>query len=172
LGEAVAPSAVPSTGSTQVDANVPAVRVSITTEPKNAELFFDGNRIANPFDAELPQTKEPRVLTARLLGFDTLEQELVLLYPQTVRLTLTKTGTAKPMAGGAAGPTSTPPAKPTAVAAEPAKPSTLTAPVAAAPAAAPAPAPVVASPSPQVAPAAPADTTATTAKRRGLKSPF
>ncbi len=170
--EPPAPSAIPSTGAPQVDANVPAVRVSITTEPKNAELYFDGNRIANPFEAELPQTKEPRRLQARLAGFDTLEQDLVLLYPQTVRLTLTKTGSGK-ATPSQAGSAPSLPGKTAAAPSDGAKSSgTATTPAVEAPAAAPAPVSVAASPAPRVAPAAPANTTAPAAKGRGLKTPF
>jgi translation initiation factor IF-2 len=166
--EVTAPSAAPSAERTQVDANVPAVRVSITTEPPNAELYFDGNRIANPFDAELPQTKEPRLLQARLAGFETLEQELVLLYPQKVRLTLIKTGASKPTPGKAAGPASSPEAAALG-AAQPVKQSAAATPAAVAPAVAPAPPPVAASPTPAPAPA---NTTAPATKGRGLKTPF
>ncbi len=160
-GTAPAPVVAPS--APRLYAAVPSVHVNITTEPKQAELYLDGNRIANPFDAELPQTKEPRIVEARLSSFESLKQELVLLYPQTVRLTLSKPGvknapratvTREGAEGAQAKPTSAAPAV---------KPSTK--PVAAAPApAAPVAAPAAPRPTPAAAPR--------TSTERGLKSPF
>ena len=69
---------------------VPAatVRVQIETEPRAAELFLDGRRIANPFDADLPQNDDAHRLEARLDGYRTVVQDLSLSFPQRVRLTL------------------------------------------------------------------------------------
>jgi serine/threonine-protein kinase len=65
-----------------------AVTVQITTEPVNAEVYLDGMRIPNPFDGELPQTTEARRLEVRAEGYTTIAQDLVLQFPQRVRLTL------------------------------------------------------------------------------------
>jgi serine/threonine-protein kinase len=68
--------------------DVATVRVQIQVRPRRAELFLDGDRIANPFDADLPQTDEPRRLEARLEGYRTVVQDLVLRFPQRVNLEL------------------------------------------------------------------------------------
>ncbi|MBN1608798.1 MAG: protein kinase [Polyangiaceae bacterium] len=65
------------------------VRITVTTEPDGAELLLDGNPIANPFDAELPQTDRLRTLEARLPNYPTVKRQLVLMHPQNVRLKLT-----------------------------------------------------------------------------------
>jgi serine/threonine-protein kinase len=62
------------------------VAITIRTEPADAELYLDGDRIPNPFEGRLPQTTEPRRLEARKEGFRSLVQELVLRYEQTVTL--------------------------------------------------------------------------------------
>ncbi len=67
---------------------VSGVHVKISTEPPEARLFLDDSRIANPFDGELPSSKVPRRLEARLDGYETVSQQLVLQFPQTVRLKL------------------------------------------------------------------------------------
>jgi hypothetical protein len=145
----------------RLDAAVPSVHVNITTEPKQAELYLDGNRIANPFDAELPQSKEARIVEARLSSFESLKQELVLLYPQTVRLTLSKPGVkTAPRATVTREGAESAQAKPASVLPD-VKASTK--PVA--PVAAPAPAaPATPSPTPAAAPRA--------STERKLKSPF
>ena len=62
------------------------VAITIRTEPTDAELYLDGDRIPNPFEGRLPQTTEPRRLEARKEGYRSLVQELVLRYEQTVTL--------------------------------------------------------------------------------------
>ncbi len=62
------------------------VRVRMSTDPDDAELLLDGNRVANPFDAELPQSTEVHRLEARRGGFRSVMQDLVLQYAQTVRV--------------------------------------------------------------------------------------
>ncbi|MDH5491089.1 MAG: hypothetical protein OEY14_03990, partial [Myxococcales bacterium] len=62
------------------------VTVEIATDPEDAELYLDGLRIPNPFDGELPKTIEPRRLEARRSGRVTIVQDLVLQFPQRVRL--------------------------------------------------------------------------------------
>ncbi len=64
------------------------VRVQISTTPADAELFLDGERIANPFDADLPQTSTPRRLEARREGYRTLVQDLSLRFAQRVTMRL------------------------------------------------------------------------------------
>ena len=66
----------------------PLVRVQIETEPSHAILFLDDERIANPFDAELPQQQEPRSIKAQLEGFETVTESLSLRYAQTIHLEL------------------------------------------------------------------------------------
>ena len=60
--------------------------INIRTEPADAELFLDGDRVPNPFEGRLPQSSEPRRLEARKEGYRSLVQELVLRYEQTVTL--------------------------------------------------------------------------------------
>jgi len=153
-----------------------AVRVSVDTDPPGAELFLDGNRIANPFDAELPKTAEPRVLEARLSGYPTVRQELVLMYPQRVRLSLQSNAPKTEPASTAAPPAldPTPSKAPTPRREELSK--TPAREVAAEAAAAPAPAPSQ-PPEPRAAvppPAAPATppAAAATSPQRKLKTPF
>ena len=90
------PSAAPSA---EAEASKPAptanVHVKISTTPSEAVLTLDGHRIANPFDGELPQSTEPKRLEARLEGYDSLSQEIVLEFSQTVRLTLSKKGSSE-----------------------------------------------------------------------------
>jgi hypothetical protein len=70
------------------------VTVKIMTEPEEAELFLDGDRIPNPFDGELPVSTEPRSLEARHEGYTTYIQDLTLRYAQRVRIRLERgTGT-------------------------------------------------------------------------------
>lgn len=64
------------------------IRVRISTEPVEAVLFLDGARIANPFDGELPKGEGSHNLEARLDGYKSASQKLVLRYPQTVHLRL------------------------------------------------------------------------------------
>jgi serine/threonine protein kinase len=64
------------------------VRVQIAVEPSEANLLLDGNPIANPFDADLPQVSEPRRLEARLEGYQTQVRDLSLMYPQRVNFAL------------------------------------------------------------------------------------
>lgn len=163
------------------DLALPAVRVSVDTDPPGAELFLDGNRIANPFDAELPKTATPRVLEARLSGYPTVRQELVLMYPQRVRLSLQSGG---PRAEPASTPT--PPAlgpapskAPASRREEPSKAPAREVAAEATPPPAPAPAAPAAPPpqppvAPAAAPAARATTPAATAtsSQRKLKTPF
>ena len=69
------------------------VRVQIEVVPQGAQLFLDGDPIANPFDAELPRTRDSHQIEARLEGYQTLTREFSLLYPQTIRLELQSDGT-------------------------------------------------------------------------------
>lgn len=64
------------------------VHIQITTTPVDAELFLDGDPMPNPFDGELPRQEEPRRLEARAEGYRTKIQNLALIYPGTVRITL------------------------------------------------------------------------------------
>ena len=64
------------------------VRVQISTAPNGAEIYLDGNRIANPFDADLPSSNEPHRLEARLGGYVTNIQDLSLVFGQRVVLQL------------------------------------------------------------------------------------
>jgi hypothetical protein len=65
-----------------------SVTVQITTIPEDAEVYLDGHRIPNPFDGELPQTEVPRTLEVRAAGYTTKAQDLVLSFPQRVRVRL------------------------------------------------------------------------------------
>ena len=76
---AAAPAAAPSQGASGRE-----VHVQIRSAPEAAELFLDGMRIANPFDADLPQTTVPRRLEARMSGHTTYVQDLVLQFSQRV----------------------------------------------------------------------------------------
>jgi serine/threonine-protein kinase len=64
------------------------VRVQIEVIPHDAELSMDGHRIANPFDADLPQSDVPRRLEAKLASYQTVVQELSLSFPQRVKIEL------------------------------------------------------------------------------------
>ncbi len=70
---------------------VPSVRIGITTEPADAELYLDGRRVENPFESDLPQSREARTVRVLREGFSSLEQKLVPLEPREVRLTLVRT---------------------------------------------------------------------------------
>ena len=159
------------------DPAVPAVRVSVDTDPPGAELFLDGNRIANPFDAELPKTAEPRVLEARLSGYPTVRQELVLMYPQRVRLSLQSGAPrAEPAATASAAAPLPDPARSRAASRreEPTKAPAREVAAEATPPPAPAPPPPQPAEAPAAAPAARAATPAATATatQRKLKTPF
>ncbi len=152
-----------------------AVRVSVDTDPAGAELFLDGNRIANPFDAELPKTTQPRVLEARLSGYPTVRQELVLMYPQRVKLNLKADAPQQveldagkaPPAPAADPPRGRTPEARRQTSQEP--PKAPAAEVAAAPPP-PIPAAPAPEPAPRTAPASPPRTTTST--QRTLKKPF
>jgi serine/threonine-protein kinase len=75
-------------GTGQAPAETPTVRVQITVRPADAELFLDGNRVANPLDVDLPQSSEPRRLEARREGYRTVVQDLVLSYGQRITIEL------------------------------------------------------------------------------------
>jgi serine/threonine-protein kinase len=75
---------------------VETVRVEVRTEPEGAELFLDGDPVANPFRAELPKSAEPRRIEARAEGYEPKSQEIVLRYPQEVQLVLDKDEGADP----------------------------------------------------------------------------
>ncbi len=64
------------------------VRVQISTTPTDAELFLDNEPIANPFDADLPQTSTPRRLEARREGYRSHVQDLSLRFAQRVTIRL------------------------------------------------------------------------------------
>jgi serine/threonine-protein kinase len=64
------------------------VRVQISTNPAGAEIYLDGARIANPFDADLPSSNEPHRLEARMPGYVTNIQDLSLMFGQRVVLQL------------------------------------------------------------------------------------
>ncbi|UJR78639.1 serine/threonine protein kinase [Sandaracinus amylolyticus] len=66
------------------------VTVQISTEPEDAEVYLDDRRIPNPFDGDLPQTTEPRNLRVQRDGYVTQVQDLVLEFPQRVRVRLTR----------------------------------------------------------------------------------
>ncbi len=60
------------------------VRVQISSNPVGAELYLDGNRIANPFDADLPSSGETHRLEARMADHATYLQDLSLAFGQRV----------------------------------------------------------------------------------------
>ncbi|MBO6934622.1 MAG: serine/threonine protein kinase [Deltaproteobacteria bacterium] len=64
------------------------VWVRIDTEPADAELFLDGDRIANPFQARMPAQREPRRIEARKDGFVTQIQDLSLRWEQNLTIRL------------------------------------------------------------------------------------
>lgn len=64
------------------------VWVRIDTEPSDAELFLDGDRIANPFQARMPAQREPRRIEARKDGFVTQIQDLSLRWEQNLTIRL------------------------------------------------------------------------------------
>jgi len=64
------------------------VWVRIDTEPADAELFLDGDRIANPFQARMPAQREPRRIEARKEGFVTQIQDLSLRWEQNLTIRL------------------------------------------------------------------------------------
>ncbi|MEM1414556.1 MAG: protein kinase [Myxococcota bacterium] len=64
------------------------VRITIRATPSDAELFLDGDRVANPFEAELPAQEEPRRLEARAEGHTTVLQDLVMKYSQNITIEL------------------------------------------------------------------------------------
>lgn len=65
-----------------------SVRVQISTEPEDAVVYLDDHRIPNPFDGDLPQSATPRNLRVEREGFVTNVQDLVLEFPQRVRVRL------------------------------------------------------------------------------------
>ena len=64
------------------------VWIIIEATPSQAELFLDGEPIANPFDAHLPTQQKARSLEAKLAGFKSVKRQLSLRYDQRVRLKL------------------------------------------------------------------------------------
>lgn len=68
--------------------STPTVRIRVRTEPANAELRLDGEPVANPFDADLPQDDEPLTFEARAEGYATARRELVPRFAQRVSLAL------------------------------------------------------------------------------------
>ena len=64
------------------------VWVRIDTQPADAELFLDGDRIANPFQARMPAQRESRRIEARKDGFVTQIQDLSLRWEQNLTLRL------------------------------------------------------------------------------------
>ncbi len=64
------------------------VWVRIDTEPSDAELFLDGDRIANPFQARMPAQREPRRIEARKEGYVTQIQDLSLRWEQNLTIRL------------------------------------------------------------------------------------
>jgi tRNA A-37 threonylcarbamoyl transferase component Bud32 len=66
------------------------VRVQITVTPPETNLLLDGQPIANPFDADLPQTSVPRRLEARLDGYQTVVRDLSLNFAQRVNFAMTR----------------------------------------------------------------------------------
>ncbi len=64
------------------------VWVRIDTEPADAELVRDGDRIANPFQARMPAQREPRRIEARKDGFVTQIQDLSLRWEQNLTIRL------------------------------------------------------------------------------------
>jgi serine/threonine-protein kinase len=79
--QALVPAAEPTTVPT-------TVRVQISTEPEDATIYLDDHRIPNPFDADLPQSTTPRNLRVEREGYVTNVQDLVLEFPQRVRVRL------------------------------------------------------------------------------------
>ncbi len=67
---------------------VEKIRVKISTVPSTAELYLDGVRVANPFDAELPKSVSAHALRARHEGYKEIAQQLVLRVSQTIQLEL------------------------------------------------------------------------------------
>ena len=64
------------------------VWVRIDTEPADAELFLDGDRIANPFQARMPAQRESRRIEARKDGYVTQIQDLSLRWEQNLTIRL------------------------------------------------------------------------------------
>jgi serine/threonine protein kinase len=69
-------------------APVQTVNVKITTVPPGAELVLDGEIVQSPFDADLPVSPRPRIVSARLEGYRFAEQRLDGSTPQDVTITL------------------------------------------------------------------------------------
>jgi tRNA A-37 threonylcarbamoyl transferase component Bud32 len=67
---------------------VVTVHLSIETVPAGAELFLDGERVANPFEAEVPQGDDSHLLEARLEGHREVVQHVRFRYAQRMRLEL------------------------------------------------------------------------------------
>jgi hypothetical protein len=68
------------------------VRVQITTEPADAELFLDGQPIPSPFDGDLPSGTELHRIEARATGYVTETREVSLAFPQRLRIELVREG--------------------------------------------------------------------------------
>jgi eukaryotic-like serine/threonine-protein kinase len=83
---------VVATGGSGRHQSTATVRITIESTPPDAELYLDGQRIANPFDGHLPQSNRPHRIEARKQGFQTVIQEITLGFPQTVRLRLRPEG--------------------------------------------------------------------------------
>lgn len=89
--EAEAPASVP-TSPLPTSPIGPAVRVQITTEPADAELFLDGQPIPSPFDGDLPSGTELHRIEARATGYVTETREVSLAFPQRLRIELVREG--------------------------------------------------------------------------------
>lgn len=81
-------SSTDSTTPNHLEVPAQSVSVRIETVPRSAELFLDGNPIANPFDATLTPESTPRRLEAKLAGYRPLSKRITLNDSQTIRFVL------------------------------------------------------------------------------------
>jgi hypothetical protein len=73
------------------------VAVHIEASPRAAELFLDGNPIANPFEGEIAIEPGPRTIEARLEGYVAETRRVTLDVPQRVTLELTAISAGEPV---------------------------------------------------------------------------
>jgi serine/threonine-protein kinase len=86
--QAVAPASAVQATQPPAKAEPSTVRLTLRTLPLEAELFVNGERVANPYDARIPRSSAPEHVEARLLGYEPRARELVLDRDQDLTLEL------------------------------------------------------------------------------------
>ena len=84
--------APPTVAAPPVTTPAPTVRLQITTVPADAELRFDGQRVPNPFDGDVPASSETHTIVASAEGYAPEAREMPLEFPMRVTLELERDG--------------------------------------------------------------------------------